>query len=174
MTYYVIIRGPLGCGKTTIAQQIAKNIKAKYVAIDRILDRHNLTKDKEKGYISQKSFRKANEIIAPQAKRWLRQGIPVIFDGNFYWKSQIDDLIERLDFPHYVFTLKAPLKVCIERDALRKKTHGKDAAMVVYKKSTEFTFGKVIDVTKPVGDVVTEIISYLTKYRKKVIFRVVK
>lgn len=161
MSFYIIIRGPLGCGKSTIAEKIAKKLHAEYVPVDRILDDHNLTKDKEEGYISQRSFIKANEIIAPQAKEKLQHGISVVFDGNFYWKSQIEDLIKRLNFPHYVFTLKAPLEVCIERDRQRGKTHGKDAARVVYKKSTEFNYGVVIDVNRPLGDCIKEILSYL-------------
>ena len=161
MSYYVIIRGPLGCGKSTLAEKVTKKIKGEYIAIDRILDEHDLTKDKEAGYISQKSFKKANEIIAPKAARFLNKGTPVVFDGNFYWKSQIDDLIERLDFPHYVFTLKAPLDVCIERDSKRRKIHGKDAARAVYKKVTEFDYGAVIDVTKPLEESVRKILLYL-------------
>lgn len=163
MSYYVIIRGPLGCGKTTIARRLAKTIDAKYFAVDRVLDEYNLTKDKEESYISQKSFIKANKIVAPKAKKVLDRGVPVIFDGNFYWKSQIDDLINKLDFPHYVFTLKVPLEVCIERDKNRNKIHGEDAARAVYKKSTEFDYGTVINITKSVEESVEEILSYLPK-----------
>ena len=101
MEYYIIIRGPLGCGKSTISKALAKRLKAEHFAVDRILDEFNLTKDKEKGYISQKSFFKANEIIAERAKKILDDGRSVVFDGNFYWKSQIDDLISRLDYTHY-------------------------------------------------------------------------
>ena len=108
MSYCIIIRGPLGCGKSTIAKKLSKILKAKYFAVDKILDNHDLTKEQEAGFISQKSFIKANEIIARKAKLSLDNGKPVVFDGNFYWKSQIEDLISRLDFPHYVFTLKAP------------------------------------------------------------------
>ena len=163
MSYYVIIRGPLGCGKSTLAERITKTLKAEYVAIDRILDEYDLTRDKEAGYISQKSFKKVNEIVAPKAKKLLDKGVPVVFDGNFYWKSQLDDLIKRIDFPHYIFTLKAPLKVCIERDSHRKNTHGKDAARVVYAKTTEFDYGTVIDVTKSLDRCVEEILSYLPR-----------
>mgnify|MGYP001561109309 CR=1 FL=1 len=144
MTYYIIIRGPLGIGKSTIAKKLAKDIKAEYLAYDRILDEHGLTKDWEEGYISQRSFLKANKIATARARKILKKK-PVIFDGNFYWKSQIDDLINRLDYPHYVFTLKAPLKVCIARDEARKKVHGEDAARAVYKKSTSFSYGEIID-----------------------------
>ncbi|HLD79258.1 MAG TPA: ATP-binding protein [Candidatus Nanoarchaeia archaeon] len=163
MSYYIIIRGPLGCGKSTLAERVAKMLKAEYIAIDRVLDEHDLTKDKEAGYISQKSFKKANEIVALKAKKLLVKGTPIIFDGNFYWKSQVDDLIKRLNFPHYVFTLKAPLEVCIERDSKRKKTHGKDAARVVYAKATEFDYGEIIDVTKPLEESVRKILSHLPR-----------
>jgi len=55
-TYFIILRGPLGCGKSTIAGKISKLLNAEYVAVDRVLDEHNLTKDKEAGYISQKKL----------------------------------------------------------------------------------------------------------------------
>ncbi len=144
MSYYIIIRGPLGIGKSTIAESLAKRLKAKHLAIDQILDENNI-EEWEEGYVSQKSFIKANEIAAQRARKDLENGIPVIFDGNFYFKSQIEDLIKRLNFPHYVFTLKAPLKVCIDRDNQRSKGYGEDAAKAVYKKSLEFNYGTVID-----------------------------
>jgi deoxyadenosine/deoxycytidine kinase len=34
MGYYVIIRGPLGVGKSVIAQKLAKTLKAVYIPID--------------------------------------------------------------------------------------------------------------------------------------------
>lgn len=163
MSYYLIIRGPLGSGKSTVAKKLAEILDAKYFSVDRVLDEHNLTKDKEEGYVSQKSFLKVNEIIAPIAKQNIEKGIPLVFDGNFYWKSQIDDLIKKLDYPHYVFTLKAPLEVCIQRDKNRTKTHGKDAAEAVYKKSTEFDYGIAIDITKSLQDALQEILSYLPR-----------
>jgi len=164
MSYYVIIRGPLGCGKTTIAERLSKILNAEYFAVDRVLDEHNLTKDREAGYISQKSFIKVNKIVVPKARRFLDRGIPVIFDGNFYWKSQIDDLIKRLNFPYYVFTLKAPLHVCIERDYKRSKTHVEDAVRAVYKKSTEFSYGTAVDITKSIDKSIKEILSYLPSH----------
>ena len=163
MSYYIIIRGPLGCGKSTISKRLSKILNAKYYPIDRVLDEHNLTEDIEDGYISQKSFIKANDIVIPKAKANLQKGTPIVFDGNFYWKSQIDDLIKRLNFPHHVFTLKAPLEVCIERDSLREKTHGEDAARVVYRKSTEFDYGTVIDINRPLKQCIEEIVSYLQR-----------
>ncbi|MFH0700824.1 MAG: AAA family ATPase [Candidatus Woesearchaeota archaeon] len=161
MSYFVIIRGPLGSGKSTIAQELAKKIKAEYFAVDRVLDEYHLTSDREEGYISQKSFLHVNEIIAPKAISFLKKGKPVIFDGNFYWKSQIEDLIKRINYPHFIFTLRAPLKVCLERDAHREKSHGKDATEAVYEKSTSFTYGTEIDATQPKEKIIKKIISLL-------------
>ncbi|HLC81781.1 MAG TPA: AAA family ATPase [Candidatus Nanoarchaeia archaeon] len=159
----IIIRGPLGCGKSTIAGKLSKILNAKYFAVDRILEEHNLTKNKEAGYISQRSFIEANEIIALRAKRILDSGKLIVFDGNFYWKSQINNLIEKLNFQHHVFTLKAPLKVCIARDAERGKTHGEDAARTIYKKSIEFDYGTVININRSLGECIDDILSYLPK-----------
>ena len=138
--HYIIIRGPLGIGKSTIAKELSRKLKAEYIAYDRIVDKHKLDKHLEEGYISQKSFLKTNKIAIKKAKLVINKK-PVIFDGNFYWKSTIDDLVNKLKYPHYIFTLKAPVKVCIERDSKRKKTYGRDATKVVHKKSTSFNYG---------------------------------
>jgi tRNA uridine 5-carbamoylmethylation protein Kti12 len=166
MSYYIIIRGPLGCGKTTIAKELAKKLNAEHISVDDVLEENNLLDEKEEGYISQKSFKKANEIICKKARPKIKSKTIVIFDGNFYWKSQITDLIERLEplnLSHYVFTLKAPLNVCIERDSKRKKPHGEMAAKVVYKKTTELDYGIIIDVTQNIENCINEIVSYLPK-----------
>ena len=141
MKYYIIIRGPLGCGKSTVAKEIARKMKGKYVSIDAIIDKNKLYHDKEQGYISQASFIKANSI----AIKYLKKAEFAVFDGNFYWKSQIENLVNSLNCEHKIFTLKASIKKCIERDSKRIKSYGKDATKLVYKKSTEFDYGEIID-----------------------------
>ncbi|HKN07331.1 MAG TPA: ATP-binding protein [Thermoplasmata archaeon] len=162
MVFYVVIRGPLGVGKSTVAESLAKRIAAEHISIDRILDEHGL-EEWDGGYISQKSFLRANARAIEQARVFLEQGTPVIFDGNFYWKSQIEDLLIQLDYRHFVFTLKAPLGVCIERDSGRKPPHGMEAARDVYAKVAEFDYGTLLDATRPVGSMVREIISQLPR-----------
>lgn len=157
MNYYVLIRGPMASGKTTVAEKVARTIGAEYIAIDRILDEH-VQDEWEDGVMSQKNFIEANGFAAEIATGLLESGKPVVFDGNFYWRLQIEDLIERLAYPHYVFTLKASLEVCIERDRKRKKAYGMDAVKEVYRKSTEFDYGIGIDAAKPVDVMVAEIV----------------
>ena len=158
---YIIIRGPLGIGKTTIAKKLATILKAEYISIDSLLDKHNLNKvDKNKG-ISLKNFIKANKIIILKIRKKLAKAKIVILDGCFYHKEQIEHFIRHLPEPYYVFTLKAPLEVCIKRDSKRKKVYGKDAAKAVFKLG--FDYGTLINADKTVDEVVKEILCCLAE-----------
>jgi len=163
MSYYIIIRGPLGVGKSTIAQRLAKRLSAEYVPIDLVLEKHGLDKvDKDAKCIPTENFIKVDEIIIPKIKEKLKKGKKVIFDACFYHKEHIEHLIQNLPYPHYIFTLKAPLEACIERDGKREKTHGRDAAIAVYNLVSKFDYGVVIDSKKKdVEQTVNEILSYL-------------
>ncbi len=136
-------------------------LSADYISVDEVIDRHSLDSDKEDGFISQKSFKRANDFIAEIAKPLLDAKKPIVIDGNFYWQSQIDDLSEKLVYPHAIFSLDAPLEVCIKRDAMRDNSLGADATKVVYKKTMSVEAGRKVDATKDVEDVVTEIIDVL-------------
>ncbi|MGA7476745.1 MAG: ATP-binding protein [Thermoplasmata archaeon] len=162
MTFYILVRGPLGIGKSTVAERLARQIEGEHISIDRILDERGLERW-YRGYYSQRSFLRANVFAAEQARECLGRGTPVVFDGNFYYKSQIDDLVGQLDYPHHVFTLTAPLSVCIERDSRRSPSFGSEAARAVYKKSTEFDYGVEVDATCPVRSVIHQITSNLPR-----------
>lgn len=155
----------MGCGKTTIAKKLTTRLNGKYFSVDKILDKHKLGYDTEGGNIAQKSFLKTNEILAPLAKKLLASGTPVIFDGNFYWQSHIKDLIQKLNAPHYTFTLHAPLAVCIERDKKRQKSYGVEATKAVYKRSTALIYGVVINTTKSKNEAIETILTFLQKHK---------
>jgi len=156
MVFYVVIRGPLGVGKTTIAERLAKEVWGELISIDRILEEHDLW---ESGRLSE--FLRANAFAVERARRSLEKGTPVVFDGNFYWKTQIGDLLDRLDYVHFVFTLQAPLRVCTERDRARDKPYGRLAAREVFAKSTRFEYGIGVDATRPIDSVLRAIRSHL-------------
>lgn len=161
MGYYIIVRGPLGSGKTTISKALAARLSADHISVDEVLDQHGSDKDNEQGFISQKSFKRANDFIAEMAKPLLDAKKPIVIDGNFYWQSQIDDLTEKLVYPHAIFSLDVPLEVCVKRDAERDNSLGADATKVVYGKTISVEAGRKIDATKDVEDVVTEMIDIL-------------
>ncbi|HXQ79433.1 MAG TPA: ATP-binding protein [Thermoplasmata archaeon] len=152
MSYYLLVRGPLGVGKTTVSHRLVRELHAEYVSIDRILDERGFW---DSGRLSE--FVKANRVAAERARPTLVSGTPVIFDGNFYWKTQIRDLVRRLDFPHAIFTLTAPLSDCTARDARKGSPHGSKGAREVYAKSTAFNSGTSIDATGSVDSVVRSI-----------------
>ena len=71
-------------------------------------------------------------------------------------------MIKRLSFfKPFVFTLRVPLEVCIQRDAHRNVVFGERAVRLVYKKSTEFQSGVEIDATGDLGAVIDSIIEIL-------------
>ena len=163
MSYYIIIRGPLGVGKSTIARKLAEILKAEYISIDGLLHKYGLDKVSEgEECIPENNYIRANELILPRVIRKLIRGEIVIFDGCFYHKGQIDHLVRNLPKPHYTFNLKATLRTCIERDSRRGKAFGADAAAAVYYLVSRFDYG--IDIhtdDKTVGQVVEVILTHL-------------
>ncbi len=162
VSFYLLIRGPLGVGKTTVARRVAATLGAEYLSIDALLQEAG-PEEWEGGYISEGSFLRANEIAADRARAALDRGVPVVLDGNFYWRRQVEDLTHRLPFPHAVFTLHAPLEVCIERDRGRPEPHGPDAARDVYAKVTEFPWGTPIDATGTSAAVVEALLAHVAQ-----------
>jgi len=165
MSYFIIIRGPLGIGKTTIAKKLADILKGEYISIDDVLEKNNLDKiDKKEGCITAKNFIKGNEIVIPKIKEKLSKGKIVIIDGCFYHKEQIEHFIKNLDASHFIFTLKAPLEVCIDRDSKREKVYGMEAAIAVFNMVSKFDYGILIETEdKSVEKSADEIISHLPK-----------
>ena len=161
VNYYIIVRGAAGSGKTAVAKRLARMLDATYVSVDAILRRNGLEDDWEDGCISQRSFMSANAIIERTAKASMMRGKPVGVDGNFYWKSQIEDLVRRLGVNHYAFKLEAPLEQCIERDSRRNGSIGKDAVIAVYKKTESVNYGVRIDATMPIKKVIDGILACL-------------
>ena len=150
MSYYIIIRGPAGVGKTTVAKKLAEKINGEYISFDEILDQNKLHESDGEG-ISKQSFLKANNLVMEKVKDKIIQGTPVIFDGCFYHKEQLEDLITNLDYKYFVFDLKATLEECIERDKSRKSI-GVDSIKAVFKMVSRFDFGTAIETNGKTAD----------------------
>jgi predicted kinase len=162
VAYFVIVRGPLGVGKTTVAVRLAQRVGVEHISIDQILEEHDL-EEWEDGFVSLRSFVRANEYASELGRAVLASGRPAIFDGNFYHEGQVDDLVGRLRFRHSIFSLQAPLAVCVERDGLRRPPHGAEATKDVYAKTASFERGIGIDATLPVETIVNELVSHLPR-----------
>lgn len=159
---FLIIRGPLGSGKTTIAKELAKRLNAKVFHMDGVLEKHGLDKTPPSApCIPAENFIKANEIVLPAAKKALEQGKVVIFDACFYHKEVVEHLIKNLPFPHHIFTLKVPVEICIARDAARAKVYGEGAAIAVHNLVSRFDYGVNVDVSGTMEEAVEQIMAYL-------------
>jgi tRNA uridine 5-carbamoylmethylation protein Kti12 len=167
MSYYIIIRGPLGSGKSTISEKLAQLLDAKHVHVDEVLEKHGLDKmPPDAPCISAENFIKANEIVLPEVKEFLSGGKVVIFDACFYHKEVIEHLVQNLPYEHYIFTLKAPLELCVQRDSQRSKTYGEGAAAAVHSLVSRFDYGINIDVTGGLEDTLKDILSHLPTPKK--------
>lgn len=164
MAYFIILRGPAAVGKTTVAKALAKSIGAKHIAFDRVMAKHKLDTIEGRG-ISAGNFLKANRLIVPAALRELKSGRRVVFDGCFYRKRQLDNLVRSLQpYKHFVFTLNAPLEECIKRNSNRKKPLRKKDIEQVYALTKKVVVGIKIDTTgKLTRELVEEIKSRLQK-----------
>jgi shikimate kinase len=166
MVYFIIIRGPLGIGKSTIAKALAQLLKAEYISFDKVLKENGL--DKEDNDFIPEDFIKANEIVLPKVKDSLEKDKIVVFDGNFYFKEQIEHLKENLPYKGHIFDLKAPIETCIERDSKRKRVYGEKATREVYELVAKFDYGIKINTDKKTeGEVTMEILSSLNNLKLK-------
>ncbi len=146
-SFYIIIRGPLGIGKSTISKELAKKINAKIFHIDKILEEIKLDKvDKKLRGIPLENFLKVNKNIIPEIKKILDKGEVAIIDGCFYYEEQLENIKHRLEnYDGFFFTLTAPLDTCIKRDSKRKLTYGEKAAKEVYDLVSKFDYGTAIN-----------------------------
>lgn len=162
MSYAVIIRGPLGSGKSTISQLLARHVHGLCFPLDDVLAEHKLDVVPADGEgIPAENFIRANEIVLPQAREALSQGRPVIFDACFYHRKPIEHLQKSLNMPCHIFTLKVPLDVCIARDQARSKTHGRDAATAVHMMVSRFDLGTIVDGSRTIEETLAQILSKL-------------
>ncbi|MBW3004165.1 AAA family ATPase, partial [Candidatus Woesearchaeota archaeon] len=148
----VIIKGPLGVGKTTIAKEVAKTLGFKYFSVDEKLAELGLDKVSGK-CIPLKNFLLVNKEI-PEGD--------VVVDGNFYFKEAVDDLKTEL-----VFHLSADIDTCIERDSKREKPLGEDAVKAVYQlvKEADYPVYALLDTARtPVDQVVRSICFMVMEY----------
>jgi len=164
MQKVLIIRGPLGIGKSTISKLVAKKLNGTYYSIDDILAKNKLDICDEKiGCIPESNFIRGNELLLNSIKKDLRNNISVVIDGNFYQKGALIHLLEELkEYEPKVFTLKADVKICIQRDSQRKVPHGEGAAMAVHNLVSKFDYGFIVkNEDSNIEEKVNEIISKL-------------
>jgi predicted kinase len=153
----IVLRGPFGVGKTTVARALAERLGAGTVSIDRLLERFPWDGG------SESLFLRTNRPAARRARALLARGRSAIVEGNFYWPSAIDDLVARVPYPSAVLTLRAPLAVCLARDRARRVRYGASAARAVFRKVGRVRRGTSIDARGPLHETVERIRIHLAR-----------
>lgn len=162
MSYYIIIRGPAGVGKTIIGEKLAEKLNGQLISFDMVLDENGLGYVPGEECVPGENFFKANKIVFSLADNELKKGEIVVIEGNFYHISPLEDLIDQLDYPHFVFTLKASVNECVERDKTRKGI-GEKRIKDVYNLVSRFDYGQIVDTNNKVPEeIIQEIILYLS------------
>ncbi len=157
-THLILIRGPLGIGKTTISKILAERENARYYSIDKMLEKAKLDRvDVKQGCIPLANFLAIQEDISPKIREILNNQ-SVVIDGNFYHKEQIDFFEKLFESKLVVVTLTAKLETCIKRDKKRDRPLGKKATEEVYKLVTRFDAGIIVDVENKSKERVVELI----------------
>jgi len=135
----IVIRGPLGVGKTTVSKILTQNLNIEYLSLDQILKDNDL---EGTDGIPLKNFLKGNKIISEIANKSKNS---FIIDGCFYYEEQINDLKKKFDNDVIIFTLNSDVEKCIERDSKRTKVYGEDSARFVHMVTTKIQVGHKID-----------------------------
>ncbi|MFH1915785.1 MAG: AAA family ATPase [Nanoarchaeota archaeon] len=162
MAEIIILRGPLGVGKTTIGQLLAKKLNGVVIEYDTVLSQNKLdTIPPKERCIPLTNFLKADKIVIPCIKLALASGKTVILVGCFYHAQHITHLQKAFGRKIQVLTLTAPLKTCIRRDSRRKKPYGKEAAKAVY--SLVKGQGTLIDARLPKRKIIKTINAKISK-----------
>lgn len=157
MEYCILIRGPAGVGKTTIAKELARSINADYFSFDKIMEKNRLDNIVRNG-IPSKNFIKANEIIL----HLIREKKRVVLDGCFYRKKQINHLLKNLKTKVYIFTLDADVTECSKRNKSRKNSLTDEAIKQVHDLVSRIKVGIIINTAeKNVKHIISEILSHI-------------
>ena len=139
MPKIIVIRGPLGVGKTTIAKVLSEKIEAEYLSLDKILAENDL---EGTDGIPVENFLKANEIIFNLIKGSEKS---FVVDGCFYYAEQIEDLKKKFENDMVIFSLISSVEKCIERDSKRKLVYGEGATRYVHMITMKVREGIEID-----------------------------
>lgn len=164
MTYFVVIRGPAGVGKTTVSKRLAKQLNMKYISLDEVLHNETNLEQRNTKSVPKENWKEVNEIIIPRANEILKKGKNVIFDGNFYHKDYLLDLVKNIKTKGYVFTLKACVETCMKREKKRDNKYkiGKKEIEIVHEMASQFSHGIDIETDgKSVDEVINEIKKHL-------------
>ena len=144
MPVAIIIRGPAGSGKSTVAAQLQKKIpKSVHIDIDKI-----------KGMISPESTpvrtRIAHDVASHFLKQLIKEKFNIIVEEIFYEEYYLKTCreLKRARYKIVRVHLNAPLNTLIYRDAHREKNKGKAIIAKLNREIVPLDEDLIIDTSK--------------------------
>ncbi len=123
MVDYILIRGSIGVGKTTIATLLEKKISeenyhAKLWSLDKFKN-ENVSKD-----VTYYAKRRAIELLTPIVNSSIDKNNVPLIEGVLYEQDLFLYLINNVYGKALKVKLTAPLELCIKRDSIRAYPRG--------------------------------------------------
>jgi len=163
-SYFLIVRGPAGVGKSTISKLVSEKINAKVYHYDRIMKGFGYNYIPGEKWVPLHKFISADKKMIPKFVNLLEKESNLILEGNFYHVEQINNLVSKINFLSVVVTLKGSLETCIKRNKDRGEKMAREVIEEVYSIMPEFKEGIHIDTDdKDVEKIVDEIMNHLDK-----------
>lgn len=159
MIDYMIIRGPIGAGKTSVAERLSNVIAADhhtfFVEFDLFRRKLGI------GDPIYKNRNRGTVLLAKRMNELMEDGFLPVVEGVFY-ESNISYLINNVRGSGFLLKLMAPLDVCIERDKERIYSRGIERVVPVWNILQDPMVGElVIDTNdRAIDEVVADIYAH--------------
>jgi len=160
MTYFLIIRGTAGVGKSTISKLVADRINAKVYHYDRIMKGFGFNYIPGEKWIPLHKFLSADSKMIPKFISRFEKGENIILEGNFYHNEQVKNLVSKIGFDCVIINLNGSLDTCIKRNKDRGEKMSQSVIEEVYGIMPKFEDGIDIETDgKEVKEIVDEIVN---------------
>ena len=149
MSCATIIYGPAGSGKTTLAEQLGSRIHGAVVPIDDVIK--GVCRPNRPVFPLPTRAKDAIDIAIEYSRPILKEGTPVVFEWYFPEEHQLQKLRHGLsEFDCVIFNLKAPVEICIQRDAKRHPARRLGEATIrdVHERVSRTNVGTPVDTHK--------------------------
>ncbi len=161
--FFVIIEGPMGSGKTTIAEILHKQLKrTAFLGIDRIkFFLSDFTRNAEDNKL-------AANVVHTMVRSYLEQGCNILLPQGMWKKEYLEPylaLAKEFNVDVFMYQLEAPREVLMERIMERRKsknlpelTEGRAERNIDTWEQNRYNLGKVINTVEYSPDEVAKII----------------